>query len=127
MTVPAWSSPTRCLVLRSSLPLCVLAALLLTSGSRPRASTIQTGHWFAPELNACRVRIDAYREDRVEGAIDGVLACEVEAIHEIVDAARNLNIRLTGTDREPALHEQLFRAALAVTADATEAALRSRY
>ena len=69
------------------MPLCVLAALLLTSGSRPRASTIQTGHWFALELNACRVRIDAYREDRVEGAIDGVLAFEVEAIHEIVDAA----------------------------------------
>ncbi|RTZ98778.1 MAG: hypothetical protein DSY84_08505, partial [Candidatus Neomarinimicrobiota bacterium] len=71
--------------------LCVLAVLFLAPGGvHPRAGATQIDLWFAPDLAAYRVLVDAYRESRTREAIDGVLALETEAIHEMVDAVRAL-------------------------------------
>ena len=102
---------------------CVLAVLFLAPGGvHPRAGATQIDLWFAPDLAAYRVLVDAYRESRTREAIDGVLALETEAIHEMVDAVRALeDARVTGTDRDPYPHEQVFRAAAMLHVDTASA------
>ena len=101
---------------------CVLAVLLLAPvGAHPRARVTQTDFWFTPDLAPDRVLVDAYRESRTEEAIDGVLAFEAEAIHQIVDAVRDLaDARVTGTDRDPDPNEQVFRAAAMLHVDTAD-------
>ncbi|TDI22410.1 MAG: hypothetical protein E2P06_12775 [Acidobacteria bacterium] len=112
--------PARCLVVRSRLLLGVLAALFLASGDRPRAGAVQTDFWLTPALAPYRALIDAYRDGRTEEAIDGVRVFEVEDIHQIVDTVRDQDTRVTGTDRDPAPHQQLFRAAAMLHVDTAD-------
>ena len=121
MAVSERSSPKRWVLVRSSMPLCVLVALFLALGDRPRAGTAQTDFWLGPELAPYRALVDTYREGRVEEAIDGVLAFEVEVIQQIVATVPDRDARPTGTDREPALNERLFRAAAMLHVDAADA------
>ena len=102
--------PARGLVVRSCLLPCVLAVLFIASDDRQRAGTVQTDFWFTRALSPYRTLVDAYREGRVEEAIDGVRGFEAEDIHQIVDTMRDQDTRATGTDRDPALNERLFRA-----------------
>ena len=113
--------PERCRCLCVRVPLCVLVALLLAPGGRPRAGYSQTDFWLTPELAPYRALVEAYRDGRAEEAIDGVLAFEVEVVEQIVDTVSDRDARPTGTDREPALNERLFRAAAMLHVDAADA------
>ena len=115
------ASSERCFFLRVRVPLCVLVALLLAAGGRPRAGGAQTDYWLASELAPYRALVDAYREGRTEEAIDGVQAFEVEVIQQIVATVPDRAARPTGTDGEPGLNERLFRAAAMLHVDTADA------
>ena len=86
----------------------------------PFAHTLQTDFWFAADLAPYRALIDAYREERAPEAIAGVLAFEVEVLHQIVDSVGDRDARATGPDHDPALNELLFRSAAMLHLDAAD-------
>ena len=101
---------------------CVVAVFLVAVvGAYPRARTAQSDYWFTPDLSPYRALVDAYREGRTAEAIDGVLAFEVEALVQIADAVRDLDTRVTGTDRYPDPNERVFRAAAMLHVDTADA------
>jgi tetratricopeptide (TPR) repeat protein len=98
--------------------------LLAPGGAHPLARAglrLQSDYWFSPELAPYRALVDAYRDGRAQEAIDGVLAFDPEVIHALVDRIREPDARLTGTDRDPALNEQMFRAAAMLHVDVADA------
>ena len=98
----------------------LVAAIVTLGGASPRARTSQSDFWFSSALAPYRALIDAYRDGRADEAIEGVLAVDVEVIHRLVDRVRDPDVRLTGTDREPALNERLFRAAAMLHTDVAD-------
>jgi len=88
-----------------------LAMAVAVAGAAPSWALAQSDYWFTPELASYRALVDAYREGRTDEAIDGVLAFDPEVIHALIDRIREPDARLTGTDQQPALNEQLFRVA----------------
>ena len=80
----------------------------------------QSDFWFTDELDAYRQLVEAYRTGRETDAIDGVLAFAPDVIHRLIDRVRAPDGRLTGTDAEPALNEQLFRAAAMLHTDVAD-------
>ena len=99
-----------------------MAALLVAVLSAyPRAGATQSDYWFTPLLSPYRVLVDVYREGRTAEAVDGVLALEAEALVQIADTVRDLDTRVTGTDRYPDPNERLFRAAAMLHVDAADA------
>ena len=101
---------------------CAVAALLVAGVSAyPRARTTQSDYWFTPDLSPYRALVDVYREGRTAEAVDGVLALEAEALVQIADTVRDLDTRVTGTDRYPDANERVFRAAAMLHVDAADA------
>ena len=86
----------------------------------PAAHAGQSDFWFTAELDAYRAVVEDYRAQSVEEVIDRVRAFEPRAVHELIDRVRGPDIRLTGTDAEPALNERLFRSAAMLHIDIAE-------
>ncbi len=80
----------------------------------------QSDFWFSDELVPYRALVDAYREGDHRGAVDDVLSLESEVVHGLIGRVRDPDRRLTGTDKRPALAEQLFRSAAMLHLDAAE-------
>ena len=80
----------------------------------------QSDYWFTGELDAYRALVEAYRVGGEAEAIEGVLAFAPDVIHGLIDRVRPPDARVTGTDAEPALNEQLFRAAAMLHTDVAD-------
>lgn len=81
---------------------------------------LQSDFWFTGELVPYRAFVEAYRDRRVDEAVAGVRAVEPEVIHALIDRVGGPDARPTGTDRDPALNEQLFRAAAMLHVDVAD-------
>ena len=80
----------------------------------------QSDFWFTDELDAYRAMVEDYRAQSVDEVYDRVLAFEPRFVHRLIDRVRGPDMRLTGTDAEPALNEQLFRSAATLHIDIAE-------
>lgn len=100
-------------------PSLLLVAALAPAAAAP-ASGAQSDFWFTDELAPYRELVGAYREGDTGPAMAGVRAMEPFAVHALIDRVREPDIRLTGTDADPALNERLFRAAAMLHLDVAE-------
>ncbi len=103
----------------------LLSIAALTVAPAAPAPAGQSDYWFTDELAPYRELVGEYRDGDADAAMAGVRAMAPSAVHALLDRVREPDMRLTGTDLEPALNERLFRTAAMLHLDVADL-LRSR-